>query len=809
MRMFMKKRVVTFATVMSAVLGLAGCVGGETKEKESNAATIIPVRIDPATFPDPAFREYIGRYFDLNEDKVLNEEEISKAKMLNIAEWGVKSLEGVEWLTELTFIDCSLASASPKYYRSYTPQPNKIKELDVSKNKELEALYCDGNDLTTLDVSHNPKLVILSCEGNDLTELDVSNNRSLGALDCQGNPLTAINVGNNTKLASLDVSESVEVSGAGEMLRLTKHDAKEYAEKEEGWFIRYDDGLINDLSSAVQTLLEDDKYASVDHNTVLVAVDQDGAIEVSGMPMSLIESFIEGVYLKTYEQNGPVDNYRSRGYGEGGNTTVVFTWSDYLQEYDYEIKNNIVGSAYYDEDYEADPSLPNNYGGNNGGSNNSGGSGNSGGSNNSGVPGVKTRINVWAYTSDVPNMFKKYVERHPDFAAKYELYFTQVSTDNGAYQSALDSALAGYDDQIPDIYMAEEAFVSKYTNGSASKYACTYEDLGISVEKKIREAGIATYVADVTRRDGEVVALTYEGCGCAFIYNREVARDVFGDDRPETVEAALGSDWETFFDAAEKCKEKGYAIVSGDGDIWRPVANSADMGWVVDGQLYIDPKREAFLDYSKRLAENDYTNGTLQWFEEWFSDMAEVGPKKVLGFYGPSWFLNYTIADHCSYGDLSTYGDWGVCKPNFGSFWGGTWLIANKKVLDNETLRIGVKQLIEYVTLDTSDSGLQYQWANGTLDQERYGDIKEAVASDVVMGLSFGSLDILNGQNAYPTFSDAADLARGDNRTEYDEWINQYWLDAARMYANGELTRDGAIQWFKNQMRDSGYFRVD
>ena len=77
------------------------------------------------------------------------------------------------------------------------------------------------------------------------------------------------------------------------------------------------------------------------------------------------------------------------------------------------------------------------------------------------------------------------------------------------------------------------------------------------------------------------------------------------------------------------------------------------------------------------------------------------------------------------------------------------------------------------------------------------------------MGLSFGSLDILNGQNAYPTFSDAADLARGDNRTEYDEWINQYWLDAARMYANGERTRDEAIRWFKDQMRDSGYFRVD
>ncbi|MBO7515166.1 MAG: extracellular solute-binding protein, partial [Lachnospiraceae bacterium] len=413
---------------------------------------------------------------------------------------------------------------------------------------------------------------------------------------------------------------------------------------------------------------------------------------------------------------------------------------------------------------------------------------------------MKTRINVMSFTSEVPYMIKKYVETHPEFARKYEVRFTQVTTDNGAYQSALDSALADEGlDYSPNLYMAEAAFVKKYTTGSASGYACTYEDLGIDVEQKIKDAKIAPYIADVTRRDGKVVSLGYQSNGCGFIYNREVAQDVFGDDRPETVQAALGSDWDSFFRVAEKCREKGYAIVSGAGDIWRPVENSADKGWVVDGKLYIDPKREAFLDYSKRLKYYDYHNDTWDWMEGWFADLGEVGPKRVLGFYGPAWFLNYTLTDHCG----STFGQWGVCRPNVTAFWGGTWLIANKNVLYNENLKAGVRELIEYITLDPSTEGLQYEWANAIFDYPSDSETKDSVASRVVMENSDGRMDILGGQDAFPIFIEAAEMARGDNLTEFDEWINMYWRDAVRMYTDGEISRDGAIEWFKRCVKEN------
>lgn len=420
-----------------------------------------------------------------------------------------------------------------------------------------------------------------------------------------------------------------------------------------------------------------------------------------------------------------------------------------------------------------------------------------GGNNTSTNTGKKTEINVYAFTKEVPNMFKKYVETHKDFADKYELKFTQVTTDNGAYQSALDAALA--DDGAPNMYMAEAAFVKKYTTGSASKYACTYEELGIDVEQKIKDAGIAQYSADITRRDGKVVALGYQANGGAFIYNRDVAKDVIGSDDPAEVQKALGNNWDSFFELAEKCKAKGYAIVSGDGDIWHAIENSSDKGWVVDGKLYIDPKREQFFDYSMRLKENDYHNDTQDWQEGWFADMAEIGPKKVLGFYGPAWLINYTLHDNC--GD--TAGHWGVCKPNIGFFWGGTWLVANKNVLDNAELKAGVKELIEWVTLDTTESGLQYQWANATFDYPDPSDTKDVVASSVVMGKSDGKMEFLAGQDAFPVFIEGCAYAKGDNLTEYDEKINTFFRDAVRSYTAGESTKEEAIKWFKEQVKNT------
>lgn len=413
-------------------------------------------------------------------------------------------------------------------------------------------------------------------------------------------------------------------------------------------------------------------------------------------------------------------------------------------------------------------------------------------------------INVWSFTDEVPNMIQEYIDTHPDF--DYEINTTIIATTDGAYQPALDLALSSGGDDAPDIYCAEAAFVLKYTQGDVSSFAATYEDLGIDVEAKTEEADIAQYTIDIgTNPDGKLVGLGYQATGGAFIYRRSIAKEVWGTDDPAEISKKLGPGWDKFYEAAADLKNKGYGIVSGDGDIWHAVENSSDTGWVVDGTLNIDPKREEFLDLSKQLKDNGYHNDTQDWQDAWFADMKGEGENEVFGFFGPAWLINYTMAPNCggSVEGEGTYGDWAVCEPPIGFFWGGTWVLANKDTDKKEA----VGEIINWITLDSSEDGLQYKWANGTLYGE--GGTKDAVASGTVMEKSDGSLDFLGGQNMFEVFVPSNQFANGTNLTQYDETINMYWREQVREYTSGHKSREQAIKDFKQQVADNLDIIVD
>ena len=411
----------------------------------------------------------------------------------------------------------------------------------------------------------------------------------------------------------------------------------------------------------------------------------------------------------------------------------------------------------------------------------------------------KQVINVWSFTDEVPKMIEKYMEMNPDFP--YEIKTTIIATTDGAYQPALDQALAAGGDDAPDIYTAEAAFVLKYTQGDASAFAASYKDLGIDVDSLLVEAAIAPYTVEIGTNpaSGELVGLGYQATGGAFIYRRSLAIDTWGTDDPQEIKNIVGPGWDKFFAAAADLKAKGYGIVSGDGDIWHAVENSSDTGWIVDGKLNIDPKREAFLDLSKELKDNGYHNDTQDWQDAWFADMKGVGAQPIFGFFGPAWLINYVMAGNA--GD--TYGDWAVCEPPVGFFWGGTWVLANK---DTDVAE-GVGEIIQWITLDSSETGLQYMWANGTFNPDN--PTKDAVGSGTVMAMSDGTLDFLGGQDMFEAFVPAGEFANGKCLTQYDETINNLWRGQVREYTAGNKSREQAIADFKQQVADNLDIIVD
>ena len=88
-----------------------------------------------------------------------------------------------------------------------------------------------------------------------------------------------------------------------------------------------------------------------------------------------------------------------------------------------------------------------------------------------------------------------------------------------------------------------------------------------------------------TNPDGDLVGLGYQATGAGMIYRRDIAIDVWGTDDPAVIAEKVGPGWDKFMAAAAELKAKGYAIVSGDGDIWQAIRTGGEQPWIVDGKL--------------------------------------------------------------------------------------------------------------------------------------------------------------------------------------------------------------------------------
>ena len=149
---------------------------------------VLGVAINESTFPDATFRGYVSTNFDKDSNGILSPEECEAATEIDCSSQGIKTLNGIGYFNQLTYLDCS---------------NNQLAALNVSNNKNMTHLNCSGNQLTSLVVSSNQALRYLDCGGNSLTTLDVSSNTALTTLYCYSNQLTSLDLSQNTNLTYL------------------------------------------------------------------------------------------------------------------------------------------------------------------------------------------------------------------------------------------------------------------------------------------------------------------------------------------------------------------------------------------------------------------------------------------------------------------------------------------------------------------------------------------------------------------------------------------------------------------------------
>ena len=165
-------------------------------DKDVYLAVTDEVRIDWENFPDEVFRNLVST-FDTDGSGSLKKAEIAAVKKLICPKSEITSLQGVEYLTALTQLDCS---------------GNLLRKLDLSRNEALVTVDCSGNEIEELNTAGLSKLTTLDCSENNILALQLLSSKKLTALDCRGNNLTALNLTRNTELKTLDCGENALIA---------------------------------------------------------------------------------------------------------------------------------------------------------------------------------------------------------------------------------------------------------------------------------------------------------------------------------------------------------------------------------------------------------------------------------------------------------------------------------------------------------------------------------------------------------------------------------------------------------------------
>ena len=194
--------------------------------------TGLDIPITAQYFPDDNFRAVVStKPYDSNRNGILEWDERKDVRNVKCENSDIYSIEGIQYFPNIIGLWCL---------------NNHISNWDLSENKKLVGIWCSHNDFTSLDFTglhdlewvycfnckltsinfkDNPKLAYVECNANpDLKELDVSKNTQLENLFCSSCGLTELDLSNNSMLCELDAFKneltSLDLSNNPKLKRL-------------------------------------------------------------------------------------------------------------------------------------------------------------------------------------------------------------------------------------------------------------------------------------------------------------------------------------------------------------------------------------------------------------------------------------------------------------------------------------------------------------------------------------------------------------------------------------------------------------
>ncbi|KNY25271.1 extracellular solute-binding protein [Pseudobacteroides cellulosolvens] len=388
--------------------------------------------------------------------------------------------------------------------------------------------------------------------------------------------------------------------------------------------------------------------------------------------------------------------------------------------------------------------------------------------------GIKGEFSFWYFNKDeAPNIVKAFNEAYPNVKVNLSV----IPDRDQQYQNKLTSAIrAG--SGVPDVFGVESAFVKRFIDMPDA-----FADL--TELSKDYVGNMIPYTLDVgTDKNGVLRALSHQATPMALAYKKGVSKKYLGTDDPSEI-AEMMSTPEKMLQTAKTLYGKSGGKVSLFPTFEEPMKfylGGRSYGWVADNKLNLDQKMLDFIDFAKTLRNNKFEAYLDQWSPGWSAAIAD--DEKALVWACPTWGIPWIVGSNDK--SASEGGRWGLARPPFPSFWGGTWFGIYSKSHNKDT----AWKFLKYFT---TNKDAMKKWANNNQD---FPNNLEAISE--------GSLEDskIMGTNVFKFYETFIKDINGNLLTKYDDTIENCYLDCMRSYLAGKIkTKDEMILTFKDKVK--------
>lgn len=399
-------------------------------------------------------------------------------------------------------------------------------------------------------------------------------------------------------------------------------------------------------------------------------------------------------------------------------------------------------------------------------------------------------LNIYAWNEEFKSRITDHYPGYEEVDATHgkigdvDVVWTITPNSDNAYQNNLDQQLlkqadASADDKI-DIFLVEADYALKYSD---TDYTMAVSDLGITDDELANQYDYTKKILEDS--NGVLKGVSWQSTPGVLIYNREIAKDMWGSDDPAEVQKHV-SDWDTFYATGSELAAKGYKLTATVNDSYRVYSNNVSSKWVEDGKLNIDPQFKAWADAEKASYEAGQTTTGDLWSDEWSAGFYPDG--KVFAYFGPAWLINFSMGQDDEK-SIAHAGGWGATEGPQAFYWGGTWICAATGT-DNPTLVADIMRKM------TTDETILKDIVSKDSDCINNKNVLSSLASDDSFGFS-----VLGGQNPFGLFTENVEKIDLSNLSAYDQGCNESFQKIMKDYFSGQYaTYDEAIEAFKQDV---------